>query len=332
MQQSLDEKSPPAISDVINLEAPDQNTLQGIYLITLSTLLFSLMDGLIKWTGESYPVIQLVFFRCVFAMIPICLMLWKAGGVKILKTKQPLKHLFRGVVGMLAMYCVFTSFTKLPMAEVVSILFVAPILTSILAIPVLGEKIGLHRTIAIVLGFVGVLIVVQPGMDILSSDTIYPILAACLMSCAMVTVRVLGRTDHGSVISFYFTIIGIVASSIGVISTGWIMPQGFDWVLLITIGILGGGAQYLMTRSFAVAEIAALSPFKYSALLWSAGLAYFIWDEVPGWQVWSGASIIIASSLYMLHREIYWANKEKKFKRGKYALIKAKISAFLLRG
>lgn len=312
--------------------APDQNTLQGIYLITLSTFLFSMMDGLIKWTGESYPVIQLVFFRCVFALIPIGLMLWKAGGIKTLKTKQPFKHFFRGSVGMLAMFCVFTSFTILPMAEVVSILFMVPLLTSIIAIPVLGEKIGLHRSIAIVMGFVGVLIIVQPGPDLLSSDAIYPIMAAVLMSCAMITVRILGRTDHGSTISFYFTIFGIFVSSIGISFSGWVMPQGFDWVLLITIGVLGGIAQYLMTRSFAIAEVAALSPFKYSALIWSAGLAYFIWGEVPEWEVWVGASIIVASSLYMLHREIYWAKKDKMQKQQKYSLIKTKVMAFLLRG
>ncbi len=308
------------------------NALQGIYLITLSTFLFSLMDGLIKWTGASYPITELLFFRCVFALIPIGLMLWKAGGISTLKTEHPLKHLFRGAIGMLAMYCVFTSFIKLPMAEVVAILFVAPLLTSLMAIPILGEKIGLHRTIAILLGFSGVLIIVQPGADILSTNAIYPILAACLMSCAMLTVRVLGRTDHGSSISFYFTIFGIFVSSIAMQFEGWIMPQGFDWVLLITIGVLGGSAQYFMTRSFAVTEVAVLSPFKYTALIWSAGLAFFFWNEIPSWKVWIGASIIVSSSLYMLHREVYWAQRDQTIKRRKNSRIKAKIMTFLLRG
>jgi len=332
MQPSPGENPPPIIADVIHKGAPDQNTLRGIYLITLSTFIFSMMDGLIKWTGESYPVIQLVFFRCLFALIPIGIMLWKAGGFKVLKTNQPLIHLFRGCMGMLAMFCVFTSFTKLPMAEVVSILFAVPILTSIIAIPILGEKIGLHRTIAILIGFVGVMIIVQPGADILSSDTIYPIMAAFLMSFAMVTVRILGRKDHGAAISFYFTIFGILVSSIGISFSGWVMPVGFDWLLLITIGLLGGVAQYLMTRSFAIAEIAALAPFKYTALLWSAGLAFFIWNEVPDWKVWIGASVVAASNIYMLHREIYWANKDKAHKRQKYSLIKTKVMAFLFRG
>ncbi len=306
----------------------EEDTAKGIYLIVVSTFLFSIMDSLIKWTGADYPIIQLLFFRTVFALIPILFTLWKAGGFKHLKTKQPFKHFMRGTIGMTAMFFVFTSFTKLPMAEVVTILFAAPILTSIMAVVILREKIGLHRGMAIVAGFVGVMIIVQPGPEIFSSDTIYPIAAAFFMAIAMIILRVLSKKDNSSAIAFYFTIYGILVSCIGISIEGWVMPIGFDWVLLITIGLLGGLAQYFATRSFSVAEVAAVSPFKYTALIWTSAIAYFVWGEVPGWEVWLGASVIVSSSLYILHREIYWSRKNKDKKQ---ISLRAKLLSFVMR-
>ncbi|MTI09987.1 DMT family transporter [Curvivirga aplysinae] len=308
----------------------ESNTVKGIYLVTISTLLFSLMDGLIKWTGESYPVMQLLFFRTVFAMIPISITLWKAGGLKLLKTEQPFIHFLRGTVGMCAMFFVFTSFIKLPMAEVVSITFAAPIIVSIMAAIFLKERVGIHRGLAILAGFIGVLIIIQPGPGILSSDTIYPIMAAILMATAMLILRILGKKDHGSVIAFYFTLYGIIVSSIGISVQGWIMPSGIDWILLISIGVLGGLAQYFATRSFAVAEVAVVSPFKYTALIWAATMAYLIWGEVPGWEVWAGASVIVASSLYILHRELYWAKRDID-ETSQRQSIRQRLIAFLAR-
>jgi drug/metabolite transporter (DMT)-like permease len=307
-------------------------SLQGIYLILLSTIVFTVMDGFVKWTADSYPVIQLLFFRCVFALIPITLILWKTGNFRHLKTAQPFKHILRGCVGMLAMFFVFTSYTVLPLADVVTILFAAPLLTTVLAIPILGERIGLHRAIAIIVGFIGVLIVVQPGSGLLSSAVLYPIAAATCMACAMLTVRVLGRTDHGAVISFYFTLFGIVVACVGLAFEGWVMPRGIDWALLIAIGLLGGLGQYFLTSAYAIAEVAVISPFKYTALIWAAGIAYFIWGEVPAWQTWLGAGVIVFSSLYMLHREVYWANKDKPNQDRRFARIKSRVMVFLQRG
>ncbi len=308
------------------------NAVKGIWLITLSTIVFTIMDSLVKWTGASYPVVQLLFFRCVFALIPISIILWKTGNFRQLNTQHPLKHILRGVAGMSAMFFVFTSYTKLPLADVVVILFAAPLLTTLLAIPLLGERIGLHRAWAIVLGFIGVLIVVQPGSGMISFDVIYPIAAATGMAVAMLTVRVLGRTDHGAVISFYFTVFGIAVASVGLVFEGWVMPQGNDWLLLIAIGVLGGLGQYFLTSAYAIAEVAIVSPFKYTALIWAAGIAYLVWGEVPATETWLGAGVIIASSLYMLHREIYWAKRDEPNQQRRFARIKSRVMVFLGRG
>ncbi|MDX1738467.1 MAG: DMT family transporter [Alphaproteobacteria bacterium] len=315
-----------SISDSTGDSARD--SARGIYFIVAATFLFSVMDGLIKWTGASYPVMQLIFFRTIFAMIPICVTLWQVGGFKLLKTEQPFMHFIRGTVGMTAMFFVFTSFIKLPMAEVVSIFFAVPIIGSVMAVVFLGEKIGIHRGMAIIIGFIGVLVIVQPGPEILSSDTIYPVVGAILMATAMLLVRVLGRKDHSAAIAFYFTAYGVVVSSIGLaITSDWVTPSFTDLLLLISIGILGGVAQYLANMSVAVAEVALVSPFKYTALIWSASIAYVIWGEVPAKEVWIGASIIVASSLYILHREIYWSKKDHDKERWQQRL-RAKLVSF----
>ena len=288
--------SPAAVSE-------SENTAQGMGFMLASMFTFALMDALIKHLGHDYPVTQIVFFRCLAAMIPVSILLIRAGGPRILKTDRPGRHFMRAFFGMSAMYCVFTSFTLMPLAEAIAILFSAPLFMTILSIPMLGEKVGAHRLGAVVAGFCGVLVIMNPGVDILGDGTWIAIVGAFFMALAMITVRELSKTDHVVCITTYFTLAGIIVGAIGIGLQGWRSPPLEDLGLLILVGVLGGIAQFAMTNAFRLAELSVVAPLEYTQILWGAIIAYIFWQEAPDARLWTGAAIIAGSGLYILHRE-----------------------------
>lgn len=281
---------------------PD-TTAAGVAYVLASILCFSAMDVMIKHLGGDYPVVQIIFFRCFVAMFPIFFLIHRAGGFKVLKTDRLHTHLLRATFGMSAMFCVFNAFVKLPLADAVTIIFSAPLAMTALSVPFLGEKVGLHRWSAVFLGFIGVIVIVNPGGGVFEIGALYAVGAALFMAMAMITVRRLSRTEHSVSITFYFTSAGVVVSGIALFFSGWIMPSWQDLLMLSSVGILGGIAQYFKTQGFRMAEIAVVAPLEYTQMVWIAALAFFIFGEVPDVRLWIGGAIIISSGLYMLHRE-----------------------------
>lgn len=287
--------------------AQARDNTRGASLMLASVFTFTLMDVLIKHLGGSYPVVQMLFFRTVLAMLPLSLIIWQAGGLKILKTERLPVHLLRAGFGMTAMYCVFSAITLMPLADATAIIFAAPLFLTALSVPLLGEAVGPRRWAAVTVGFVGILVILDPGEGMFTTGAFFAVASALFMALAMIVVRKLGATEHAACISFYFTCCGIVVSTIGLVASGsWITPNLQDFGLLCMIGILGGIAQFIMTQGFRLAEAAVISPLKYTQMIWAALLAYLIWDEAPDTRLWIGAAIVIGSGLYMLHREAHW--------------------------
>lgn len=281
-------------------------TGQGVIYTLISMFCFSLMDVLIKHLGGDYSVMQILFFRCAAAFIPILFLLYRAGGIKILKTERPGAHFMRAVFGMTAMYCVFSAMIMLPLADAVTIIFSAPLAMTALSVPLLGERVGIHRWSAVIIGFIGVLVIVNPGGGVFQVGAIYAIAAALCMAMAMITVRKLSSTEHTVCITFYFTLAGVIVGIIGLAFTGWVQPSLEDFFMLIMVGVLGGVAQFFMTQGFRLAEVAIVAPLEYSQMIFVALLAYFIFGEIPDTRLWIGAAIIVCSGLYMVHRETRW--------------------------
>jgi drug/metabolite transporter (DMT)-like permease len=270
----------------------------------LSILLFSLMDATVKWLGASYPTTQIMFFRCAVALVPVLIIIRLRGGIAILHTQQKKLHLFRSLMGISAMGLAFYAFSLMPLAEAVSILHTAPLFMTALSVLLLRETVGIRRWSAVLLGFIGMLLVVRPGSSMLESGSLFMLAAAFLIGCTSIIIRHLSKNDDPVCITFYFTVTGVIVSFLGFIMQGWILPPASDLALLMLVGLLGGLAQYLMTLSYQRLTIAIVSPLKYLSIVFSGVIAYLIWGEIPDLQSSFGIGLIIATGLYTLHREL----------------------------
>jgi len=272
----------------------------------LSILLFSLMDANVKWLGATYPTSQIMFFRCTLALAPVLVIIALRGGMVILRTRQWQLHLLRSLMGISAMGLAFYAFVLMPLANAVSILHTTPLFMTALSVLLLRERVGIRRWSAVIIGFIGMLLVVRPGADMIASGSLYMLAAAFLIGCTTIVIRILGRLDDPVCITFYFTLTGVVVSLFGLLFQGWITPPRNDLLLLMLVGLLGGMAQYLMTLSYQHMALGIVAPLKYLTIVSSGGIAYLVWGEVPDLQSITGIGIIVTSGLYTLHRELQY--------------------------
>ncbi|MFV2032074.1 MAG: DMT family transporter, partial [Gammaproteobacteria bacterium] len=275
----------------------------------ISVLLFSIMDATVKWLGGSYPTQQIMFFRSVFALIPVSIIIYTRGGISILKTQQVALHFLRSLLGIAAMAFAFYAFSLMRLADAISILHATPIIMTAMSVFFLRESVGRHRWSAVVAGFIGMLIVVRPGEDMIASGSIYMLIAALLVGFTTIIIRQLSARDDPVCITFYFTLMGVIISAIGIALLGWQSPPPRDWIFLIAVGLFGGVAQYMMTVSYRYARIAIVAPLKYLSIVIGGVFGYIIWTEIPDLQSFVGIAIIVASGLYTLHREVLRANR-----------------------
>ena len=239
----------------------------------LSILLFSLMDASVKWLGAIYPTAQIMFFRCAVALVPVAVIITMRGGPGILRTGHKGLHLLRSVLGIAAMGFAFYAFSLMPLAEAVSILHTAPLFMTALSVILLREKVGIRRWTAIIIGFIGMLIVVRPGADMLASGSLYMLAAAFLIGCTTIIIRHLGKIDDPVCITFYFTVTGVLVSAVGILMQGWQAPAPADLALLLMVGLFGGMAQYLMTLSYRHLAVGILAPLKYLTIVFGGCIA-----------------------------------------------------------
>jgi drug/metabolite transporter (DMT)-like permease len=277
-------------------------TAQGIGLMIIAVALFATMDALVKWLGTTYPTLQIVFFRSLFAFVPLSWFLIRGGGLAAMRTQRPVQHAVRSLIGLSALICFFYSYSQMPLANAVAIGFAAPLFMTALSVPLLGEQVGPRRWIAVLVGFIGVLMIVRPDADILSGAAPIALAGTVFYALAMIFVRKLSRTETSTSIVFYFTLTCTVISGV-FMPFLWVTPDAAGWVMLITVGLIGGLAQITMTNALRLADLSVVAPFDYTALLWTAGFGFLIWSEVPGIHVWIGTAIVVASGIYILYRE-----------------------------
>lgn len=287
----------------MNSSSQAQRPVFGIMSMLLSVMLFATMDSLVKWLSAGYPTYQIMFFRSAVALLPVSFFIARAGGISILKTNRPWLHLIRCCMGVCAMGSAFTGIARLPLADAMAIFHSAPILMTALSVPLLNEKVGIRRWIAVIVGFIGVLLVVKPGTEVFSSGAIFMIAAALLVGTASNLIRVLSRTEDPACITFYFTFSATIVSALLSLYYGWSMPPTGDLLLLIAVGVLGGCAQFFMTVSFKHSEVGLVSPLKYLMIVIGGIFGYLFWSEVPDTISFIGISIIIVSGIYTMHRE-----------------------------
>ena len=278
-----------------------KNQLGFLYMF-MSVCAFSIMDLIVKWS-DSYPLGQVIFFRGFFGVLLYFLIMPRDRIKNFYYTKRPGLHFLRCFFGLIALLAIFTALRNLPLATVVSISFAAPIFTTILSIFLLSEKVGLFRWLAVIVGFIGIIIITEPGFSSLNIYFIYPLIFCLGMSYVAITIRQLSTSEPVWLISLYFSAT-ITLASFFTIPYGWIMPDIKDLILLMSIGILGGAANLWLSQSYKFSEVSLVTPLKYLALVFAIIFGYIIWNEVPSTKTLIGAFLVIASSIIIFRREI----------------------------
>ena len=268
----------------------------------ISVCAFSLMDVIVKWS-DDYPVGQVLFFRGFCGIIPILFLIPKDRILDFYKTERPILHIKRCLAGLIAIVSIFVALRNLPLATVVSISFASPIFTTIFSIFLLNEKVGFYRWLAVFVGFIGIIIISEPGFSSLNIYYIYPIIFCLGLSYVAIAIRKLSSTEPVWLISFFFSF-SILIFSFFSLYQKWIMPSLIDLILLSSIGILGGIANLWLSQSYKFSEVSLVSPLKYLALVFAIVFGYFIWDEIPTIKTLMGALLVILSSFIIFRREL----------------------------
>ena len=273
----------------------------------ISVCAFSLMDLIVKWS-DDYPVGQVLFFRGFCGIIPILFLIPKDRYFDFYKTTRPVLHFKRCLAGLIALVSIFVALRNLPLATVVSISFAAPIFITIFSIFLLNEKVGLYRWMAVLVGFLGIIFITEPGFSALNVYYIYPIIFCLGLSYVAIAIRKLSSTEPAWLISFFFSF-SIMLLSFLSFYQGWILPSLLDLFLLSMVGILGGLANLWLSQSYKYSEVSLVSPLKYLGLVFAIIFGYFIWNEIPTSKTLLGALLVIVSSIIIFRREIYLKKK-----------------------
>ncbi|MBN9363764.1 MAG: DMT family transporter [Devosia sp.] len=286
--------------------------MTGIAFKLSSVCVFLGMSSLLK-ASEGVPSGQLVFFRSFFAILPIiAYLIWKGELGVGLKTKHPVSHLLRGLVGTGGMMTGFFALTQLPLAEAITISYATPLLIVVFSAVFYHEQVRLYRWSAVLVGLVGVVIIIWPRLTVFSggiSDmsgatlgAISALVAAGFAATAMVLVRKLVETERSATIVLYFSLTSSVFG-LATLPFGWVMPTTEQFALLIGAGIFGGIGQILLTESYRHADMSVVAPFEYASLILSVLIGYLIFHDVPTIEMLAGGAIVVGSGLFIIYRE-----------------------------
>ena len=272
-----------------------------------SVVCFSIMDICVKWL-DYYPVGQVLFLRFFIGFIPIFFIIPKEKLLSFYKTTRPGLHAFRAFTGAAAIIALFIGLRELPLADVVSLTFGGPIFVTVASIFFLSEKVGVKRWSAVFLGFIGMLLIVQPAFIDLNFYYITPIVFCIFFACVAISVRSLSKTEPNYRIAFYFTFLCSVLGIITIFKGDWVLPTKIDLLIFIIMGLCGSIANLLLTQSYRLAEASLVTPIKYLSLVFAIVFGFLIWSEIPKLLTLFGALLVITSSLIIFMRE----NKLKK--------------------
>jgi len=275
--------------------------LLGIILMTLSMFCLSVNDMTYKNLTMNFPVWEAIFFRALSGSI-ISLFLVYRSGIRSIKTKKPIRHFVRASssVGCVVLYIFGIKYLLL--SENIAIAHSAPIIAALLAVPILGEKIGIHRMLAIVLGFVGVLIIVKPGTDLFQLKALLPIGSAFFMAAVYLSTRSLMNTETSTSIIFYYSF-SLLFTSIIFFPSEFIIPDVFNLILALSLGVMGSFGHYFMSQAARHADVAVTSPFEYTSFIFVGFMGYLFFNEIPSNSVVIGAALIIIGGIYVAYRE-----------------------------
>ena len=277
-----------------------RNQLGVLYGIA-SVACFAMMDACVKWL-DQFPVGEVLFSRFFFGLIPILMLVPKSDLKTFYKTTRPKLHAFRAISGTLAIVALFIALREIPLADVVSLTFGGPIFVTLGSIFFLSEKVGFRRWTAVIIGFIGMLMIIKPAFAELNIYYLFPVIFCIFFACVALSIRSLSTTEPNYRIALYFSLLSMFVGLI-TFPFGWVMPSKFELFLLIFTGVIGSVANILLTVSLRIAEASLVTPTKYLNLVFAIMLGYFIWGEIPKFLTLLGAGLIIFSSIIIFMRE-----------------------------
>jgi drug/metabolite transporter (DMT)-like permease len=275
---------------------------RGIAYMVASTVLFAGVNAIVKWEVALYPVGEVAFYRALFALVAVSVLILPRAGIAVFRTRRYLAHLQRGISQFGSMTCMFFAFSMLSLGSAVAISFAAPLLTALLSIVVLKERVGVHRWAALIVGFLGVVIVTEPGRGTLQAGALFALASAVLISSVAVAIRRMSLTESTETLTLYQMIV-ITICTLFLLPFGFRPPAWLDALGLAIAGIGNGIAQYWWTRALTLAPPSAVVPFNYLSLVWATLLGLAIWGDVPTPHLLLGAAVVVSSGLYILWRE-----------------------------
>lgn len=273
-------------------------------MILGATFLFACQDAITKKLSTEFPPAVIIMVR-FWVMIVYAAIFLRFKGVPLrrsLASRRPVLQVFRSIVLVVEIGFFIVALRTLSLAEIHSLMATFPLMATAISIPLLGEKVGLRRWMAVAVGFAGVLIILRPGYGVFDFGAVYGLITAALFALYTVLTRLVGRTDSSEMSFFYFALVGMVSSSvIGVFV--WVPPNAVEWLMIAGIGVSSSFAHLMLIMALKFADAAVLQPFNYMLLVWAVLVGYVVFDDLPDLWTVVGAAVIVSSGLYTLYRE-----------------------------
>src|SRR5215470_10714682 len=286
----------------------------------LKAISLKVMSALVRFLGEKYPVGQIVFFRSSFAILPVVLIYaWRNELMAAVRTARPVGHAGRGLISIGGMFFNFSALARLPIVDATAITFAAPLMTVAMAAIFLRERVRVYRWSAVIVGFIGILVMLAPHFDPSAhAGDVATVLGLCFAiggafcsAGSVIQTRRLTQTETTSSIVFYFSLIcalaGLGTWPLSLLLPGWrlawLTPDAVELAALVTVGLCGGLAHLLLTDSYRLAPASLVAPFDYTSMVWAFLLGYIFFNELPTVYVLIGAGIIAAAGLFVIWRE-----------------------------
>ncbi len=282
---------------------------QGLVAMWVAVASFSVADAIAKWQGqEGFAAVQIVFFRYIFGLVPVAIALYVAGFHQV-RTNRPVAHVFRGMLMSCALALFFWGLKYIPLAEAIAVAFTAPLFITALSVPVLGERVGAARWLAVLVGFAGMLVIVRPGAEAFKPEMLILVAGTAVFALGITYTRRLARTET---VTTMFTWTTVVATALfaPLAWWAWKMPQADHLTGFAVLGLIGGLAHFLVIVAYRNAPAAVVAPQEYMALVWGAVIGWIVWSEVPSGWTWLGAAIVAGAGGFIALRETRAARKQ----------------------
>jgi drug/metabolite transporter (DMT)-like permease len=282
----------------------------GIALMLVATLVFTVMDTIGKTMTASYPVQQVVWARYFFQFALMLLLIPRLGVAGLLWTRRPFVQITRGLLLAVATYCMITAISIVPLADAYTITFTAPLLVTVLSVPLLKEQVGWRRWTAVLVGFAGVLIVFQPISQPVHWAMLLPLVTAGCFALYQILTRKASSDSRETafMMLFYLAWVGTAVMT-AIVPYHWQAVAPGDWAWMIGMGALGATGHLILIRALTIAPASLLSAFIYSQIVWALAIGYFWFGDVPSMWMLIGCTVIVSSGLYVFYREALLGKK-----------------------